>query len=296
MSATLDLAALLGPSTPWVGTQQVFVIEHEDRLLHLITADHMLQWNRAFDQWLAELPSPNTRRAYQRAWNDLLDFTHKQPWTLHGDDVRDWIQDLDQRPLHAAVAKGLQRKGRRQNPVGYSASTIKQYLAGVSSFYTFARERYTITDPHGRPRTAKTYPSSKKEPPRDGGGFHLLASVYVWSAILEAVATGKSVDAKRQTGSWGLGGKSPCALEQPHSLVLSQLTQKTDEGQKLNAHTFEARPRVLDQACNALQIELKGIHIAYNVAKAQVFVNRIRALSRQHLRTDIGQGQCHLAQ
>ena len=35
-------------------------------------------WRRAYNLWL-ETKSPNTRRAYQRAWADLLGFTGKGP-------------------------------------------------------------------------------------------------------------------------------------------------------------------------------------------------------------------------
>lgn len=116
----------------------------------VITADALAasvdqaEWSRAFHQWLDELPAENTRRAYTRAWRDLLNFTDKQPWAIRSDDIRDWIQDLQIRPLHPDNAKALIKKGRRSESSGYSPATINLYLTAVSSFYTFARERYLI--------------------------------------------------------------------------------------------------------------------------------------------------------
>ena len=102
--------------------------------------------------------------------------------------MRDWIQDLDRRPLHTAVAKGLQRKGRRQNRVGYSPSTIKQYLAGVSSFYTFAGERYTITDRHGRTRPLHPGPNPARAVRRPSGNPFAKADYLEPEAITAILA------------------------------------------------------------------------------------------------------------
>ena len=115
-------------------------------------ADRLREWSKAFDQWLAELRALNTRRAYERAWRDLLDFTGKTPWAMQSADVRDWVQDMETRPVAEAVAKGLMAKGKRADRFGYSIATIGQYLAGISSFYTFSKERYLVIEPDGRER------------------------------------------------------------------------------------------------------------------------------------------------
>ena len=117
--------------------------------------DLQTTWSKAMHQWLDELPSENTRRAYRRAWNDFLTFTKKKPWdtgasAIFSEDVLDWIRDLETRPLNKSAADGLIRKGRRKDRYGYSPSTIGQYLAGISSFYTFVMERFLIWSPEGQ--------------------------------------------------------------------------------------------------------------------------------------------------
>lgn len=140
MTETTELVPLFGPQT---AVAEPVIPSPFDRVE---------TWSKAFHQWLAELPAANTRRAYERAWKDLLEYTGRQPWAIQSSDVRDWIQELQERPLADHVAKGLIAKGVREDRYGYSPSTINQMLAGVSSFFTFAQERYLIIDPHGRER------------------------------------------------------------------------------------------------------------------------------------------------
>jgi hypothetical protein len=55
-------------------------------------------WARAFDLWLSE-KAPNTRRAYLRAWEDLLQFAGVPPARIRSGDVQDWAEDLAARAL-----------------------------------------------------------------------------------------------------------------------------------------------------------------------------------------------------
>ncbi len=114
--------------------------------------DRSREWDKAFKRWLGGFKAENTRLAYQRAWDDLLNFSGKQYWAIESGDVLDWFEDLKTRTINTQVAKGLVKKGRRQDRVGYSASTISQRLAAISSFFTFAQERCFIYDVYGRER------------------------------------------------------------------------------------------------------------------------------------------------
>ncbi|HPL70343.1 MAG TPA: tyrosine-type recombinase/integrase [Brevefilum sp.] len=78
------------------------------------------KWSSAFALWLSS-KSGNTRRAYEMAWEQLLDFTGKMPWEMGSADVETWVGEL--------------RKA-------YSESTVQQRLAAVSSFFSYARLQY----------------------------------------------------------------------------------------------------------------------------------------------------------
>ena len=133
---------------PLFGAQTVVV---EDPGTRVPPMDLAAEWARAYSQWLGEFSAENTRQAYERAWRDLLRYTGKFPWAIRPDDIRDWMQDRGERPLDPMVAKGLQRKGRRQDRYGYAPATIGQYLAAVSSFFSFvSSERYLVVDGDGR--------------------------------------------------------------------------------------------------------------------------------------------------
>jgi integrase len=109
-------------------------------------------WAKAYYQWLGELRAESTRNSYQRAWKDFRTYTGKDPWLILSSDVRDWVQDLQVRPIAANIAKGLINKGYRKDKYGFAASTINQYLAGISSFYTFVMRYYLVYDVEGRER------------------------------------------------------------------------------------------------------------------------------------------------
>ena len=88
------------------------------------------EWSSAFDLWLASHPSPNTRRAYRKAWDLFFAFTSRSPWEISKSDVARWIEY--QRAQHL------------------SPETIQQRLAALSSFYTYVTQIYTSLTPDGR--------------------------------------------------------------------------------------------------------------------------------------------------
>ncbi len=89
-----------------------------------------LEWSNAFDLWLASHPSPNTRRAYRKAWDLFFTLTSRSPWEISKSDVARWIEY--QRAQHL------------------SPETIQQRLAALSSFYTYVTQIYTSLTPDGR--------------------------------------------------------------------------------------------------------------------------------------------------
>ena len=78
------------------------------------------KWANAFNLWLSS-KSGNTRRAYQLAWEMLMDFTGKMPWEMGSADIEAWAAQL--RSQHAE-------------------STVQQRLAAVSSFFSYAKSQY----------------------------------------------------------------------------------------------------------------------------------------------------------
>lgn len=78
------------------------------------------KWSNAFSHWLGS-KAENTRRAYEAAWEELIDFTEKMPWEMSSADIEDFIADL--------------RKH-------YAKSTIQQRLAAISSFFSYTRDNY----------------------------------------------------------------------------------------------------------------------------------------------------------
>jgi len=88
------------------------------------------EWRSAFDLWLASHPSPNTRRAYRKAWDLFFAFTSRSPWEISKSDVARWTEY--QRSQHL------------------SPETIQQRLAALSSFYTYVTRTYTFLSPDGR--------------------------------------------------------------------------------------------------------------------------------------------------
>ena len=90
-------------------------------------------WSAAFTLWLSSRRAPNTRRAYRSAWKHFLEFTSKQPWEVTSTDVAGWIES--------------------QHAEGLSAATIRQRLAAISSFYTYATRTYTLLGSDGREKS-----------------------------------------------------------------------------------------------------------------------------------------------
>ena len=86
-------------------------------------------WAEAHRQWLESYPAECTSHAYRQAWKSLRSFTGKEPWQVSQDDVAGW-----QARLWAD---------------GFSPSTIRVYLAGISSFYTYAMNVYAQPSPDG---------------------------------------------------------------------------------------------------------------------------------------------------
>lgn len=118
----------------------------------VVVADDAEEWDRAYEAWLAPKPA-STQRAYRRAWDDLLAFVVKAPWEIQSGDVREWLADLQQRPLDERVRKGLERcRGRRAGSQGLAASSINQYLAAVSSFYAYVGTAHLVATTDGRER------------------------------------------------------------------------------------------------------------------------------------------------
>lgn len=76
------------------------------------------KWQSAFDLWMSSRRAESTRRGYGLAWRDLLDFLEKEPAEISKLDLAQWTDALKAR--------------------GLAKSTIRQYVAAVSSFYSFA--------------------------------------------------------------------------------------------------------------------------------------------------------------
>jgi len=82
------------------------------------------------DTWLRRLVG-KTQDAYRRAWEDLFQFTGREPEEITPDDIGRWLHDLTTRQLRG-VRRGKRNWARR----GYAESTVAQWAAAISSFYT----------------------------------------------------------------------------------------------------------------------------------------------------------------
>lgn len=119
------------------------------------------EWQSCFQAWLEETAlSPKTLDAYTRAWNDLLVFVGlpskaagitpvTEFWFITHKHIRAWADDLATRDLDQRRQKTLERRGTPRTR-GYSQATIGQYLAAVSSFYTYAELNWPVMLPDGR--------------------------------------------------------------------------------------------------------------------------------------------------
>jgi integrase len=82
------------------------------------------------ETWLSRLVG-KTQNAYRRAWEDLFQFTGREPEEITPDDISRWLYDLSTRQLRG-VKRGKRNWARR----GYAESTAAQWAAAISSFYT----------------------------------------------------------------------------------------------------------------------------------------------------------------
>jgi len=115
----------------------------------LTVMDLRREWAAAWEQWMGELGSDRTRAAYRAAWEDLLLFLEGPDfWKITHEHIRAWKADMEQRPLAQRIQATLARRGQAR-ACGYSASTINQYMAAVSSFFSYATERWPVTFPDG---------------------------------------------------------------------------------------------------------------------------------------------------
>jgi len=92
----------------------------ETRRLEIREAPTEVKWETAFSRWLGS-KADHTRRAYEAAWKQLVDYTGKNPWEMSAADIEDFVGEM--------------RKT-------YSESTIQQRLAAISSFFSYARDSY----------------------------------------------------------------------------------------------------------------------------------------------------------
>lgn len=90
------------------------------------------EWERAYCRWLGRLASAHTRRAYHRAWRELLAFAGRPPWDIDAAQLRAWVE--------------LLRRRRAAGRPARSAATVAQYLCGISSFYRFAMTQHFVPD------------------------------------------------------------------------------------------------------------------------------------------------------
>jgi integrase len=179
----------------------------DDTRPHLPADELAHHWACAFEEWLSRNPRtgrprpPKTIAAYTAAWADFRLCVTCPPWHVGPADVKAWLTDMRERALHPAVAAGLITAGRRRDHIGLSEATQAQYLAAVSSFYTFA-ERYPLPD--GRPLLAGVNPVRAKGVPRPQAkpfaeAAHL--SVEQLRALLAAIRTwANSSPARQQQG------------------------------------------------------------------------------------------------
>src|SRR3989304_709664 len=137
--------------------------------------DRMRAWTDAFEAWMDNLRSENTRRAYRAAWRDFLAFTDKMPWEIGKAKVAEWAAAIRQQ--------------------GLSDATLQQRLAALSSFYSFTMDDYTVINPSGREVALHDYnpaASGKLRPKISPYGKAVYLSAEEARALLWAI--------KRSTG------------------------------------------------------------------------------------------------
>lgn len=80
------------------------------------------QWKEVFDLWLSSRGAESTRRSYRLIWKSVLSFLQKQPGEISKADIARTINHLQQ---------------------DLAASTVCQYVAGVSSFYSYVNKYFS---------------------------------------------------------------------------------------------------------------------------------------------------------
>jgi integrase len=122
----------------------------------LSDAEMVCEWAKAFDKWLHFVPKTgkarpkNTVSAYESAWADLRLHCRKEARFMTGIDIAAWVESLLRRPIDRTVEAGLIKNGRRQpGQKGLSPATVNQWIAGISSFFSYA-ERWEAQTADGR--------------------------------------------------------------------------------------------------------------------------------------------------
>lgn len=171
----------------------------------LSDAEQVRHWAEAFDRWLHRTPKTGSPRpaatmsAYGAAWADLRAFTRKEARFIDSLDIRAWIADLQSRPIAPAVAAGLIRNGRRQaGQVGLSPATVNQWLAGISSFFSFC-QHYDVRTADGAvvrllegPNPAKSYMVERPEARRMGQEVMWLTNEQI-QAVLNVIRSAQTL-------------------------------------------------------------------------------------------------------
>jgi len=136
-------------------------VDRSPALPMLSVLDLRREWQQCFERWMLDTAtSEKTLKAYSRAWEDLLLFCEAIPsqhdlkpvsdfWNISHRYIRAWMDDLATRPLDARRVKTLRRRGHERTH-GYAKATIGQYLAAVSSFFSYVEHNWPVTLPDGR--------------------------------------------------------------------------------------------------------------------------------------------------
>lgn len=98
-----------------------------------------INWAELFEMWLLSRESASTRRGYESAWNDLLEFTGKQIGGIESLDIVRWMSAMRER--------------------GLAPKTIRSKMCGVSSYYNFINE--FLDDPVKNPTSGIKRPIDK---------------------------------------------------------------------------------------------------------------------------------------
>ena len=81
------------------------------------------EWLESYNLWLSSRQAESTRRSYGHIWKTVLSFLQKQPGEIDRGDIVRIINYLRER--------------------GLAPATIGQYIAGISSFYSYVGKYFT---------------------------------------------------------------------------------------------------------------------------------------------------------